>query len=93
MGMILESGSRPFGSSDSNMAVFLCRLLQTLNTLPVLGDTPEAAALREKHVHGVTADGKLWIFLLVEYASKLLSSEHVKAVRPFTKEQKEIWER
>ncbi|KAM7033257.1 myb-binding protein 1A [Acridotheres tristis] len=68
-------------------------LLQTLNTLPVLGDTAEAAALREKHVHGVTADGKLWIFLLVEYASKLLSSEHVKAVKPFTKEQRDMWER
>ncbi|XP_059721876.1 myb-binding protein 1A [Haemorhous mexicanus] len=68
-------------------------LLQTLNTLPVLGDTAKAAALREKHVHGVTADGKLWIFLLVEYANKLLSTEHVKAVKPFTKEQRDIWER
>uniref|UniRef100_A0A8C5X1H0 MYB binding protein 1a n=1 Tax=Malurus cyaneus samueli TaxID=2593467 RepID=A0A8C5X1H0_9PASS len=55
-------------------------LLQTLSTL-------------EKHVHGVTADGKLWIFLLVEYASKLLSSEHIKTVKPFTKEQRDIWER
>ncbi|XP_041881847.1 myb-binding protein 1A isoform X2 [Corvus kubaryi] len=68
-------------------------LLQTLNTLPVLGDTAKAAALREKHVHGVTADGKLWVFLLVEYANKLLSSEHVKSVKPFTKEQRDIWER
>ncbi|NXC05901.1 MBB1A protein, partial [Orthonyx spaldingii] len=68
-------------------------LLQTLNTLPVLGDTAKAAALREKHIHGVTADGKLWIFLLAEYANKLLSSEHVKAVKPFTKEQRDIWER
>ncbi|KAM8991491.1 myb-binding protein 1A [Ara ararauna] len=68
-------------------------LLQTLNTMTVLGDTEKAAALREKHIHGVTADGKLWIFLLVEYASKLLSSEHVKAVKPFTKEQRDAWER
>ncbi|KAM6110568.1 LOW QUALITY PROTEIN: myb-binding protein 1A [Pterocles gutturalis] len=67
-------------------------LLQTLNTLTVLGDTAKAAALREK-LHGVTADGKLWIFLLVEYADKLLSSEHVKAVKPFTKEQRDAWER
>lgn len=85
---------RPSGSSASNMlAVFLCRLLQTLNTLTVLGDTAKAAALREKHIHGVTADGKLWIFLLVEYANKLLSSEHVKAVKPFTKGQRDAWER
>ncbi|KAM6118597.1 myb-binding protein 1A [Phoenicopterus ruber ruber] len=68
-------------------------LLQTLNTLTVLGDTAKAAALREKHIHGVTAHGKLWIFLLVEYANKLLSSEHVKAVKPFTKGQRDAWER
>ncbi|XP_074969240.1 myb-binding protein 1A [Phalacrocorax aristotelis] len=68
-------------------------LLQTLNSLPVLGDTAKAAALREKHIHGVTADGKLWISLLVEYANKLLSSEHVKAVKPFTKGQRDAWER
>ncbi|NXN10081.1 MBB1A protein, partial [Indicator maculatus] len=68
-------------------------LLQTLNTLTVLGDTPKAAALREKHIHGVTADGKLWIFLLVEYANKLLSSEHIKPLKPFTKGQRDIWER
>ncbi|NXV97842.1 MBB1A protein, partial [Calonectris borealis] len=68
-------------------------LLQTLNTLTVLGDTAKAAALREKHIHGVTADGKLWIFLLVEYANKLLSSEHVKAVKPFSKHQRDAWER
>ncbi|XP_065550512.1 myb-binding protein 1A [Lathamus discolor] len=68
-------------------------LLQTLNTMTVLGDTEKAAALREKHIHGVTADGKLWIFLLVEYANKLLSSERVKAVKPFTEEQRDAWER
>ncbi|NWI24858.1 MBB1A protein, partial [Sula dactylatra] len=68
-------------------------LLQTLNSLTVLGDTAKAAALREKHIHGVTADGKLWIFLLVEYADKLLSSEHVKAVKSFTKGQRDAWER
>ncbi|NXP43989.1 MBB1A protein, partial [Heliornis fulica] len=68
-------------------------LLQTLNSLTALGDTEKAAALREKHIHGVTADGKLWIFLLVEYADKLLSSGHVKAVKPFTEEQRDAWER
>ncbi|NXX86138.1 MBB1A protein, partial [Urocolius indicus] len=68
-------------------------LLQSLNTMTVLGDTAKAAALREKHVHGVTSDGKLWIFLLVEYANKLLSSKHVKAVKPFTEVQRDAWER
>ncbi|XP_053941170.1 myb-binding protein 1A [Cuculus canorus] len=68
-------------------------LLQNLNTLPVLGDTAKAAALREKHIHGVTADGKLWIFLLVQYANKLLSSGHVRPVKPFTEGQRDAWER
>ncbi|NXS93155.1 MBB1A protein, partial [Jacana jacana] len=68
-------------------------LLQTLNTLTVLGDTAKAAALREKHIHGVTADGKLWIFLLVEYANKLLFTEYVEAVKPLTKGQMDAWER
>lgn len=93
-GPVLGSVRRPCGSSNSNMlAVFLCRLLQTLNTLTVLGDTAKAEALREKHIHGVTADGKLWILLLVEYANKLLSSEHVKTLKPFTKGQRDAWER
>ncbi|NXY83003.1 MBB1A protein, partial [Alcedo cyanopectus] len=80
---------------ETHLAVenYFFGILQTLNTLSVLGDTAKAAALREKHIHGVTADGKLWIFLLVEYANKLLSSENVKALKPFTKGQRDAWER
>ncbi|XP_062448824.1 myb-binding protein 1A [Rhea pennata] len=87
--------SEPLDEQAHSLAAnYFFGLLQTLNTLTVLGDTPEAAALREKHTHGVTADGKLWILLLVEYANELLSSEkHVKAVKPFTKEQRDAWER
>ncbi|NXO79546.1 MBB1A protein, partial [Sitta europaea] len=94
---IAEAGvllSEPLNEQDRmETQNYFFGLLQTLNTLPVLGDTAEAAALREKHVHGVTADGKQWILLIVEYANKLLSSEHVKAVKPFSKEQRDIWER
>lgn len=72
----------------------LFSLLQILNSLPVLGDTAEAAALREKHVHGMTADRNLWIYLVVQYANVLLShGKHVKAVTPFTSEQKAAWDR
>ncbi|XP_068766551.1 myb-binding protein 1A [Struthio camelus] len=87
--------SEPLDEQAHSLAAnYFFGLLQTLNTLTVLGDTAEAAALREKHIHGVTADGKLWIFLLVEYANELLSSEkHVKAVTPFTKGQRDAWER
>uniref|UniRef100_A0A8C3R9Z2 MYB binding protein 1a n=1 Tax=Cyanoderma ruficeps TaxID=181631 RepID=A0A8C3R9Z2_9PASS len=86
--------SEPLNERDhTEIENYFFGLLQTLNTLPVLGDTGETASLRGKHIHGVTADGKLWVLLLVEYANKLLSSEHVKAVKPFTKEQKDIWDR
>uniref|UniRef100_A0A8C0F9D5 MYB binding protein 1a n=1 Tax=Bubo bubo TaxID=30461 RepID=A0A8C0F9D5_BUBBB len=86
--------SKPIDEEAHSVAEnYFFGLLQTLNTLTVLGDTAKAAALREKHIHGVTADGKLWIFLLVEYANKLLSSEHVRAVKPFTKGQRDAWER
>lgn len=76
------------------LSFLLCSLLQSLNSMPVLGDTAEAAALRERHVHGVTVDGKLWISHIVQYANVLLSHEKdVKAVTPFTKEQKAAWNR
>ncbi|KAK6475399.1 myb-binding protein 1A-like protein [Huso huso] len=69
-------------------------LLQHLNHLPLMGDSPEVAALNERHVQGVTADGTLWIFCIVQYASVLLSqSKHVQAARPFSKEQREAWDR
>ncbi|KAM8797342.1 myb-binding protein 1A [Eudromia elegans] len=87
--------SEPLDEQARSLAAnYFFGLLQTLNTMTVLGDSAKAAALREKHIHGVTADGKLWIYLLVQYASELLSNEkHVKAVRPFTKGQKDAWER
>uniref|UniRef100_A0A8C3J0T9 MYB binding protein 1a n=1 Tax=Chrysemys picta bellii TaxID=8478 RepID=A0A8C3J0T9_CHRPI len=82
------------GQSHSTAANLFFSLLQILNSLPVLGDTAEAAALREKHIHGVTADRNLWIYLIIQYASVLLSHEkHVKAVTPFTAEQRAAWDR
>uniref|UniRef100_F7BE85 MYB binding protein 1a n=1 Tax=Ornithorhynchus anatinus TaxID=9258 RepID=F7BE85_ORNAN len=69
-------------------------LLQNLNNLLVVGDSAEAVRLREKHVQGVTLDGRLWIQCLVQFADFLLShGRNVKAVRPFTADQKEAWDR
>uniref|UniRef100_A0A3B3T588 MYB binding protein (P160) 1a n=1 Tax=Paramormyrops kingsleyae TaxID=1676925 RepID=A0A3B3T588_9TELE len=48
-------------------------LLQYLNHMPSLGESPELAALNEKRAWGVTADGTLWIYCLVQYADVLLS--------------------
>ncbi|XP_075446096.1 myb-binding protein 1A [Ascaphus truei] len=69
-------------------------LLLNLNCLPVLGESSGAAALKEKHVMGVTADGSLWIHCMVRYANALLSrGKYVKAIKPFSEEQKEAWDR
>uniref|UniRef100_A0A7N4NXV2 MYB binding protein 1a n=1 Tax=Sarcophilus harrisii TaxID=9305 RepID=A0A7N4NXV2_SARHA len=62
-------------------------LLQTLNSLPLLGEAPKTAPgpPRGKANHGVTADGRLWAQHLVQYAALLLShGKHVRPVRPFT---------
>ncbi|XP_030078294.1 myb-binding protein 1A [Microcaecilia unicolor] len=69
-------------------------LLHHLNCLPVLGETPQDAALREKRVLGLTADGCLWIHHMVRYADFLLTNgKYVQAVTPFTKEQRSAWNR
>nr|XP_014352918.1 PREDICTED: myb-binding protein 1A [Latimeria chalumnae] len=69
-------------------------LLHHLNCLPVLGDSVEVAALNKKHVQGVTADGNLWIYCIVQYADALLShAKYVKAIKPFSDEQRETWDR
>ncbi|KAM4795348.1 myb-binding protein 1A [Rhinophrynus dorsalis] len=69
-------------------------LLLNLNCMPLLGDSAATATLKDKHVVGVTADGSLWIHCMVRYADTLLSrGKVVKAVKPFSEEQKEAWDR
>ncbi|XP_069827252.1 myb-binding protein 1A [Dendropsophus ebraccatus] len=69
-------------------------MLFNLNGMHLLGDGPQVDALKEKHVVGVTADGILWIHCMVRYADELLSKEkYVKAVKPFSEEQKDAWDR
>ncbi|XP_051847497.1 myb-binding protein 1A [Antechinus flavipes] len=71
-------------------------LLQTLNSLPLLGEAPKTVPgpPRGKASHGVTADGRLWAQHLVQYAALLLShGKHVRPVRPFAAEEKAAWER
>nr|XP_023675248.1 myb-binding protein 1A [Paramormyrops kingsleyae] len=67
-------------------------LLQYLNHMPSLGESPELAALNEKRAWGVTADGTLWIYCLVQYADVLLSqTKYAYGIRPLTSQQKEAW--
>ncbi|KAJ8402245.1 hypothetical protein AAFF_G00371100 [Aldrovandia affinis] len=69
-------------------------LLQHLNHHTAQGDTPDGTAPNEKRVQGGTADGKLWIYCLVQYADVLLSqTKYVHCAQPFTPEQREGWDR
>ncbi|XP_073471144.1 myb-binding protein 1A [Aquarana catesbeiana] len=69
-------------------------LLLNLNNMPALGESSADNTIKERHVVGVTADGSLWINCMVRYANLLLSREKVvKAVKPFSKEEREAWDR
>ncbi|KAJ8342824.1 hypothetical protein SKAU_G00327520 [Synaphobranchus kaupii] len=69
-------------------------LLQHLNHYrPTQGDASEVPTQNEKRVPGVTADGTLWIYCLVQYADVLLSqTKYVQCAQPFTPQQKESWD-
>ncbi|XP_036380049.1 myb-binding protein 1A-like protein isoform X2 [Megalops cyprinoides] len=69
-------------------------LLQHLNHRPAAGHTPETPATNEKRIQGVTADGTLWIYSLVQYANTLLSqTKYAQCAQPFTADQTEAWDR
>uniref|UniRef100_A0A3B4FMT1 MYB binding protein 1a n=1 Tax=Pundamilia nyererei TaxID=303518 RepID=A0A3B4FMT1_9CICH len=47
----------------------------------------------QKRVLGVTADGTMWIYHLVQYAQALLNQpKHVQSSQPFSPEQRQAWD-
>ncbi|XP_061596563.1 myb-binding protein 1A-like protein [Cololabis saira] len=65
--------------------------LTSLHRMLLVDD--DAVATGQKRVQGVTADGTLWIYHLVQYAQLLLSqSKHVQTSRPFSPEQTLAWD-
>uniref|UniRef100_A0A3B3Y4X2 Myb-binding protein 1A n=1 Tax=Poecilia mexicana TaxID=48701 RepID=A0A3B3Y4X2_9TELE len=67
----------------------VARLLMSLHHMPLIDDS---AAVSQKRSVGVTADGTMWIYHLVQYAQLLLSHpKHVQSVQPFSTEQKQAW--
>lgn len=69
-------------------------LLQGLNTMAVLGDSPEVEGLNPRRNLGVKADGTMWIYCLVQYAAMLLNqSKYVQSVQSFSSEQRQGWDR
>uniref|UniRef100_A0A087X8N6 MYB binding protein (P160) 1a n=1 Tax=Poecilia formosa TaxID=48698 RepID=A0A087X8N6_POEFO len=68
---------------------FAAKLLMSLHHMPLIDDS---AAVSQKRSVGVTADGTMWIYHLVQYAQLLLSHpKHVQSVQPFSTEQKQAW--
>ncbi len=69
-------------------------LLQGLNSMAVLGDTPEAERLNSRRILGVKVDGSMWIYCLVQYATMLLNqSKYVQIVHALSPEQRQGWDR
>ncbi|XP_059404770.1 myb-binding protein 1A-like protein isoform X1 [Carassius carassius] len=64
-------------------------LLQGLNTMAVLGDSAEP----ERRTLGVKADGSMWIYCVVQFATMLLEqSKHVQSVQTLSPEQRQGWD-
>ncbi|XP_067263325.1 myb-binding protein 1A-like protein [Chanodichthys erythropterus] len=67
-------------------------LLQGLNTMAVIGDSPEEEGVNSRRILGVKADGTMWIYCLVQYADILLNqSKYVQSIQTLSLEQRQGW--
>lgn len=70
------------------------RLLLSMHHLPLNEESGEGTAVNQKRALGVTADGTMWIYHLVQYAQVLLTQpKHVQSSQPFSPEQRQAWDR
>ncbi|XP_026184718.1 myb-binding protein 1A-like protein isoform X2 [Mastacembelus armatus] len=68
-------------------------LLLSMHHLPLSEDLAEGAAANQKRALGVTADGTMWIYHLVQYAQVLLNQpKYVHSNQPFSPEQRQAWD-
>ncbi|XP_061658301.1 myb-binding protein 1A-like protein [Syngnathoides biaculeatus] len=68
-------------------------LLLSMHNLPLADDASKGGAVTHRRTLGVTSDGSLWIYRLVQYAQELLHQPtFVRAVCPFSEEQKQAWD-
>ncbi|XP_053187924.1 myb-binding protein 1A-like protein [Scomber japonicus] len=69
-------------------------LLMSMHHLPLIENSAEGAAtVNQKRALGVTADGTMWIYHLVQYAQVLLSQpKHVQSSQSFSAEQRQAWD-
>ncbi|XP_076017396.1 myb-binding protein 1A-like protein [Genypterus blacodes] len=68
-------------------------LLLSMHHMPLAQDSAESEAISQRRVLGVTADGTMWIYHMVQYAQLLLSQpKHVQSTQPFGVEQRTAWD-
>ncbi|XP_011609470.2 myb-binding protein 1A-like protein [Takifugu rubripes] len=68
-------------------------LLLSMHHMPLAEEVGEGASVNSKRVLGVTADGTMWIYHLVQYAQVLLKQpKHVECSQPFSPEQRQAWD-
>ncbi|AWP00080.1 putative myb-binding protein 1A isoform 3 [Scophthalmus maximus] len=69
-------------------------LLLSMHHLHLPEDSAEGAAVNQKRAMGVTADGTMWIYHLVQYAQVLLTQpKSIQSSQPFSPEQRQAWDR
>lgn len=65
-----------------------------MHHLPLPEEPGAGASTGSRRVLGVTADGTMWIYHLVQFAGALLNQpKHVQSSRPFSPEQRQAWDR
>ncbi|XP_068187721.1 myb-binding protein 1A-like protein [Antennarius striatus] len=68
-------------------------LLLSMHHLRLTDESAEDGASNQKRVFGVTADGTMWIYHLVQYAQVLLNHpKQAQSSQPFTPEQGQAWD-
>ncbi|GAA6232071.1 myb-binding protein 1A [Lates japonicus] len=68
-------------------------LLLAMHHLPLAEDLAEGAAVNQKRALGVTADGTMWIYHLVQYAQVLLNqTKYAQSSQLFSPEQRQAWD-
>ncbi|KAK2828681.1 hypothetical protein Q5P01_019715 [Channa striata] len=68
-------------------------LLMSMHHMPLNEDSAEGVTVNQKRALGVTADGIMWIYHLVQYAQVLLNQpKYVQSSQAFSAEQRQAWD-
>uniref|UniRef100_A0A1A8EWS6 MYB binding protein (P160) 1a n=1 Tax=Nothobranchius korthausae TaxID=1143690 RepID=A0A1A8EWS6_9TELE len=91
---IAETSSKPsIPLDEQTRGVLVSSFFGLLMSLHHMPPSDDGAAVNQRRVLGVTADGTMWIYRLVQYAQRLLNHpKHVRRVHPFSSEQRRAWD-